>query len=130
MDNKQIIQEEFQRLKGQFVISARLVYRFIGLLEDDCDYYYILLNARHELEFHTCVGAIIPLKGFIEDSHYESLVRTEKMNCPTSPDFHLYRNLGHYEKANYILETVHGHAKEILKDPTHKLLSMLCWDVN
>ena len=42
-DNKTLILEEFESLKGQFVISGDWrVKRLLGVVEDDMDYYWLL----------------------------------------------------------------------------------------
>ena len=44
MDNLTIFTNEYNDLKGQMVISSDKVYRFIGLAEDEHDYYYVLYD--------------------------------------------------------------------------------------
>ena len=77
--NLEIIKTEFENLKGQMVISGTSVYRLIGILDDGEDYYYSLYNGR-DVEYHSCVGRIVPLKGFIEEKHYNEMIRIAKLN--------------------------------------------------
>lgn len=72
--------EEFDKHKGEFVIiSYNKVERFIGIGEDDLDYYYITYNGR-KLRWNTCVGPIFYLKDKIDDKDYNELVRIAKLN--------------------------------------------------
>ncbi len=80
MDNLEIILEEFEKYKGQFVISEHnKVVRFISLLEDDYDYYYMLYNGK-KIILESCVGRIIPLKGYLKDEDYKYLIDIAKLN--------------------------------------------------
>lgn len=79
-DNLTIIKEEFERLKGQFVITASWrIERLVAIGEDEHDYYYITYNGR-KLTWNTGVGSIVPLKGYLRDKDYNEFVRLAKLN--------------------------------------------------
>jgi hypothetical protein len=79
MDNLTIFTNEFNELKGQFVICNNRVYRFIGIADDDEDYYYALYNGR-KFTLHSCVDRITPLKGYILQRDYDEMIRLAKLN--------------------------------------------------
>jgi hypothetical protein len=79
MDNLTIFTNEFNKLKGQFVICSDRVYRFIGLADDGEDYYYVLYNGR-KITLHSCVGRLTPLKGYIPNRDYDEMIRLAKYN--------------------------------------------------
>jgi hypothetical protein len=83
-DNRTLILEEFEKLKGRMVISWGKVYRLIGISEDDIDYYYVLYDGR-KIVNSTCVGRITPLKCYILDSHYEEMISLAKGNHYDQP---------------------------------------------
>jgi len=78
-DNLTIITNEFNELKGQLVISGDEVFRFIGIGDDEEDYYYVLYDGR-KIELHSCVGYIVPLKGHIIEKYYLDMIRLAKLN--------------------------------------------------
>lgn len=78
----------FNSLKGQMVISGTVVYRLIGIMDDGEDYYYALYNGR-EIEYHSCVMSVVPLKGFIREKDYQEMVRIAKLNHFDQPDLYL-----------------------------------------
>jgi len=84
MDSKTHILKEYEELKGQFVLSHDRVYRFIGISEDQHDYYYVLYDGR-KITCATCVGRITPLKGFIRQDDYNEMVRLAKLNHHDQP---------------------------------------------
>ena len=78
--NLKRILNEFDELKGQFVITIlNTVQRLVAIAEDDMDYYYITYDGR-KLYWNTCVGSIIPLKGKIDDKHYNEFERIASLN--------------------------------------------------
>lgn len=82
------IRRIFNSLKGQMVISGTVVYRLIGIMDDGEDYYYALYNGR-EIEYHSCVMSVVPLKGFIREKDYQEMVRIAKLNHFDQPDLYL-----------------------------------------
>lgn len=81
MDNNlKLILNEFEQLKGQFVITMDWkVERLVAIGEDDMDYYYITYNGR-KLKWNTCVGRLVQLKGKIDDDDYNEFERIADLN--------------------------------------------------
>lgn len=81
MDNNlKSLLEEFESLKGQFVItSGQDIERLVAIGEDDMDYYYVTYNGR-KLTFSSAVGRIMPLKGYLRDEDYLELCRIARLN--------------------------------------------------
>lgn len=80
MSNIEIIKKEFEEHKGQFVISeSGKVERFVGIVQDDQDYYYVLYDGR-KINWQSCVGRLVWLKGKIEDKDYEYFINIAKLN--------------------------------------------------
>jgi len=133
--NLKIILGEFEKLKGQFVITqSNVVERLIAIGSDDMDYYYVTYNGRKTI-WNTCVGAIITLKGKIDEQHYNEFIRLAKLNHfdqtsiwgrnpddimddKVNPPF-TFRMASQKHKAEI----------EYLKSP-NKYLSEVCWDLN
>lgn len=84
MDNITRITEEYEGLKGQFVICGDKVYRLIGIADDDEDYYYALYDGR-QITLHSCVGRIMPLKGYMREQDYNEMIRIAKLNHLDQP---------------------------------------------
>ena len=79
-ENLKKILDEFEKLKGQFVITCSCeIERLVAVGQDDMDYYYITYDGR-KLKWNTCVGRLMPLKGFLRDEDYKELVRLAKLN--------------------------------------------------
>lgn len=79
-DNKIIIIEEFNELKGQFVLPCfEKPQRLIAVGSDDMDYYWVTYDGVKTF-WHTCVGRIMPLKGYIRNEDYSEIVRLAKLN--------------------------------------------------
>jgi hypothetical protein len=79
-DNKTLILREFEKLKGQFVITASWeIERLVAVGADIHDYYWITYNGR-TFTWNTCVGRIMPLKGHLQDLDYDELVRLARLN--------------------------------------------------
>ena len=99
--NLKRILKEFDELKGQFVITIlNTVQRLVAIAEDDMDYYYITYDGR-KLYWNTCVGRIIPLKGKIDDKHYNELERLASLN---DYDRMIVANCGNFPGRPYTLE--------------------------
>jgi hypothetical protein len=80
MDNKTLMIQEFEKLKGQFVITASWeIERLVAIGEDEYDYYYITYNGR-KLTWNTGVGKLVPLKGKLDDVDYNEFVRLARLN--------------------------------------------------
>lgn len=78
--NLPIIMQQFEELKGQFVITASWeIERLLGIGDDGEDWYYLTYNGR-KLKWNTCVGRIVTLKGKLDDKDYDEFVRIAKLN--------------------------------------------------
>lgn len=75
-ENLKIILEEFEKYKGQLVIIGyKHIVRLISIGDDGDDYYYATYDGKSEfLKWSTCVGPLIPLKGYLRDDDYQTLL--------------------------------------------------------
>ncbi len=125
MDNNlKLILQEFEELKGQFVINHDTVERLIAIGSDEQDYYYVTYDGR-KLMWNTCVGRIIPLKGKIDDKHYNEFIRLAKLNH--------YDQVAHWGKEKSDAEQFGNRHKNELTQLLHesdKYLTDICWDLN
>ncbi|MCK9416811.1 hypothetical protein M0Q97_09165 [Candidatus Dojkabacteria bacterium] len=72
--------DEFEQLKGQFIITINhTVERLIAIGDDDEDYYWVTWDGK-DLHWSSCAGRIIPLKGYLKDGDYNELIRLAKLN--------------------------------------------------
>jgi len=126
MDNNlKIILGEFEKHRGEFVITDNWkVERLIAIGSDDFDYYYVTYDGR-KLTWNTCVGRIIPLKGKIEYNEYMNFVRIAELN------HYDQEKLYNIKLTNEKLEAINQHKKELttLTSPD-KFLTEVCWDLN
>jgi hypothetical protein len=83
-DNLTLITNEFENLKGQYVLVDCESFRLIGIVEDEHDYYYCLYDGR-KLKLTTCLMRITPLKGYIIEDHYNEVIRIAKLNHYDQP---------------------------------------------
>lgn len=123
-DNKSLILAEFEKLKGQFVITASWkIERLVAVGEDDQDYYWITYNGR-EFTWNTCVGRIMPLKGHLLDRDYAELVRLAKLNHYDQVT--IWGNKNPEEAQQFNL----SHKSELtqIKEPD-RFLTDVCWDL-
>jgi len=125
-DNKKIILEEFESLKGQLVIAGDWkVKRLIAVVEDDMDYYWLFYDGR-KFSLDSCLCRVVPLKGRIADEDYNEFVRIAYLN--------------HWDIISYGKDDSHdfceAHKEEIvldlLKDQENKnsLITEICWELN
>lgn len=74
------ILREFEEHKGEFVITmSHKIEQFVGVGTDDQDYYWITYNGR-KLTWNSCVGALIYMKGKLDDEDYNRFVRSADLN--------------------------------------------------
>ena len=76
------IKQEFEVLKGQFVITEGAqhnIERLVAIGQDQHDYYYVTYNGR-KLTWNTCVGRIMPLKGYLRYKDYNLLIDSARLN--------------------------------------------------
>jgi hypothetical protein len=111
-------------LKGQFVITdSHAIQRLVAIGDDDMDYYYVTYDGRR-LYWNTCVGRIMPLKGYLRDKDYAELVRLAKLNHYDQPS--LYGKLPEEWK-----EFSNNHKEEMMSlKGDDKFISEVCWDLN
>lgn len=126
-DNKKKILEEFESLKGQFVIACDWkVKRLVGVVEDDMDYYWLLYDGR-KFSLDSCLCRLVRLKGKILDKDYNEFVRLAYLN-----DYDLI----HYDKEfdNYNFSVSHKEeiVSDLLKDQENKnsLITEIYWELN
>ena len=124
-DNLTLIKAEFEKLKGQFVITSSWeIERLIAIGEDEWDYYYITYNGR-KLQWNTCVGKLVPLKGYLRDRDYNEFIRLAELNHFDQAS--IWGNK-EPEKAKELAE---AHVKELLTLPEdHKFLTEVYMDLN
>jgi hypothetical protein len=126
--NLKLIMGEFERMKGQFVITQSwAIERLVAIGEDDFDYYYITYDGR-KFSWNSCVGRLIPLKGWLRFEDYEELLRLARLN-----HWDQMYNFGSFDEnqKNDILKAVDQHKKEItsIKEPD-KFLTEVYWTLN
>ena len=121
---KQIL-EEFEALKGQFVItSSWKIERLVAVGEDEHDYYWVTYNGR-ELTWNTCVGRVMPLKGHLRDEDYLELCRLARLNHWDQSEIWGKKNP---EEAKMFNDT-HKAEMTSVKEPDH-FLTPICWNLN
>jgi hypothetical protein len=115
-ENLKRILEEFEKYKGQFVITILWkIERLVAVGDDGDDYYYITYNGR-DLHWNSCVGRIMPLKGYLRDKDYNELVRIAKLN--------------HYDQLIIKEEFDKSLDKYLSKySENEKILTDFCWDL-
>lgn len=123
-DNKTLILSKFEELKGQFVITDSWeVERLVAVGEDEMDYYWITYDGRR-FKWNTCVGRVIPLKGYLRDQDYAEFVRLAKLNH--FDQVTIWGN-GNPEEAKLFNQ---NHIAELLQLPEgHKFLTPVCLDL-
>ena len=119
-NNLKIILDEFEKLKGQFVINDMWnIERLIAIGDDGEDWYYITFDGRN-IHWLSCVGRIMPLKGYLREKDYNELVRLAKLN-------HIDQLYINGNKGKDFFDEVD---KEIAGyDKNHSFMTELCWDI-
>lgn len=137
-DNLIRILKEFEQLKGQFVITqSHRIERLIAIGDDKMDYYYITYDGR-DLVWNTCVGRVIPLKGYLRDEDYNEFIRLAKLNDydqPTiwghNPEDYIEQKEGDNSKPITYKELTEQHKKELTNlELPNMFLTEICWDLN
>lgn len=127
MNNKKIILTEFEKLKGQFVITESWkVERLIAIGDDGFDYYYVTYDGR-KTTWNTCVGKVVPLKGKIDDKHYSEFIRLAKINHHDQEDFFMPKTDA-AKKEVKLQNEVHKKEMETLSAPD-EFISEVCWTI-
>lgn len=121
----QQILEEFESLKGQFVITpGQDIERLVAIGEDDEDYYYVTYNGR-KLTFSTAVGRIMPLKGYLRDEDYLELRRLARLNHFDQADLWGSKSLEETKEFN------EKHKSELMTlKGSDRFLTEVCWELN
>jgi len=124
-DNLTLIKAEFEKMKGQFVITQTWnIERLIALGEDEHDYYYITYDGR-SLRWNTCVGRVMPLKGRLDAADYGELVRIARLN------HYDQQTLWSNDKPEVFAEAAKHHVEDLLRlAEGHKFLTEVCMDLN
>lgn len=123
VNNKTLILEKFEKYKGQFIITESwTIERLVAISEDEWDYYYVTFDGR-DIKYHTCLGRIIPLKGYLRDKDYNSFVNSAILNH--------YDQIELKEKGN-MNNFLEAFNKEIVihKVNCNKYLTDFCWDLD
>jgi len=127
------ILSQFEKHKGQFVISdfKDRVQRLVAVGEDDSDMYWIFWDGR-KLEWHSCVGGFISLKGKIYDDEYQRFVRLAELNHQDRFGCYGRRDELSEDKILEIEEGLKLFKKHIISNisPGHSFLTEICWDLN
>jgi len=97
------------------------VERLIAIGGDDMDWYYVTFNGR-DIHWNTCVGRIMPLKGFLRDEDYEHILNIARLN---DYDQLVLKNDGNIDK---FLEAVKDDIAKL--DGNHVFMTELCWELN
>jgi len=79
MSNLEIIEKEFNELKGQLVLVDFKVYRFIGVVSDEWDYYNCLYDGE-KLVLYSALIRLTPLKKYIPKTDYNEMITVCKLN--------------------------------------------------
>lgn len=143
-DNLKIILGEFEKLKGQFIINHNRVERFIAVATDEEDYYYVTYDGR-KCSWTSCLMGLVPLKGKIDDKHYDEFIRLAKINHFDQPNIHNH-NPDDLITEGFILNTkavlyqgkpisyrdwANMNRKDIEQvELPNKFLTEVCWDLN
>ena len=125
MDNKTLILQEFENLKGQFVITTSwAIERLVAVGEDEWDFYYVTYDGS-KLTWNTCVGALVPLKGYLREKDYNEFVRLAKLNH--FDQVTLWGNKDPEAAREHAIQ----HKQELMQiDGRDKFLTEVCWDLN
>jgi hypothetical protein len=123
-DNKTLILREFEKLKGQFVITASWeIERLVAVGEDDMDYYWVTYDGR-KFTWNTCVGRLMPLKGHLQTKDYNELVRLARLNHYDQV------TLWGRETSEEAEQLCRHHKNELMKTLTDEhFLTDLCWEL-
>lgn len=123
--NLKLILEEFEVLKDQFVITqSHRIERLIAIGSDEMDYYWVTYDGR-KLTWNTCVGGLVPLKGYLREKDYSNLIRSAKLN-------HGDQTSLWFKKENETSAEARKNHKDKLTlfKGEDKFLTDICWDLN
>lgn len=121
-ENLKIFLSEFENLKGQFVINDLWqIERLIAIGEDNMDYYYVTFDGRN-IHWNTCVGHIMPLKGYLRDEDYNHLIRIAKLNHYDQLVINNKGNIDEFIKSFEEETSTYTHGERFLTE--------ICWTLN
>lgn len=81
-DPKPEILAFIEKHKGEIVLEdVGGVVRLDGFYEDEMDYYYKVFKLGSGTVMYSCVGGLIPLKGYIPDKEYDRVERIFNLNA-------------------------------------------------
>ncbi len=125
MENLTIFTNQFKNYQGQFVIVNSQVFRFIGVAEDDFDYYWIFYNGK-DVILNSCLITLIPLKGFIREFDYFTLVNSAKLRH--LDQVNLFDTNGSVETLSFN----QSHRDEMTNkiNANYSILNGLVWEIN
>lgn len=78
-NNLKLFTEEFEKLKGQFVLRNNRAERLIGLFSNDWDYYWVFLTGEG-LRLVSGLCRITQLKDKINTNDYNDMIRVARLN--------------------------------------------------
>jgi len=77
-NNLKSITRKVEKYGGTYVINnSKEIKLLVAACSSDEDYYYVYLdikNGEWHIEYDTCVGGFIPLKGVLPDCHYQKII--------------------------------------------------------
>lgn len=127
--NLKIFLNEFENMKGQFVITeSSNIERLIAIATDEQDYYYVTYDGR-QTRWNSCVGSIIQLKNKINDADYARLIYSAKLNHLDQST--AFGGSSKDEKIkNEILKMNIQHKNKMVEvSGEDKFLTEICWDL-
>ncbi len=124
---KELILNQFEKNKGQFVIMYGKVVRLVAIAQDNDDYYYVCYDGR-KIVWHSCVGSYTVLKNKIDDKDYTEMIRLAKINHFDQDD--LWMPSTEEDKAQQKHYAKKHKQKMEKEEGDNKYLTPFCWDLN
>ncbi len=116
--NLEVILEQFEKLKGQFIITeSNRIERLIGIGTDEKQIYYITYGGKKAI-WNPFNSKIIPLKGFLRDDDYKYFVENAKTQ--------------HFDQIkNTMIPISEEHRNNVTKlSSPSRFLTEICWELN
>jgi hypothetical protein len=84
-EQKEFFAEFIKQHTGELMLDYFEVVRFEGVVdEDEDDFYWRVLSTTRGIYRTSCVGKLIPLKGFLPEKDYNSLEAIFNLNIETA----------------------------------------------